>query len=103
MKKSLVLLFLLGLIGLPYAFPSSPKADPVLRNGLVYTMDAPWSWAESIAIQGGKIVYVGPDSGIEAWIGPSTTTINLGGHFVLPGFIDGHVHPISAGMDMDKC
>src|SRR5262245_48313853 len=102
MKKLLVLLFLL-VLGLPYAYSASAKADLVLRNGLIYTMDAPRSWAESIAIQGGKIVYVGPDSGIAAWIGPSTTTINLGGHMVLPGFIDAHVHPISAGIDMDKC
>jgi predicted amidohydrolase YtcJ len=103
MKRVVLLLFLLCLIGLPCAYAASSKADLVLRNGLVYTMDAPRSWAESIAIQSGKIVYVGPDSGIEPWIGPSTTTIQLGGHFVLPGFIDGHVHPISAGIDMDKC
>lgn len=36
-------------------------ADLVLRNGAVYTVDAARSWAETIAIRGDRIVFVGSD------------------------------------------
>jgi len=89
----------------PKATPeqAAPTADVVLRNGQIYTMDAARSWAESIAVKDGKIVYVGDDDGVKQWIGPSTETIKLAGHFVLPGFIDAHVHPVEAGVGLDRC
>ena len=103
MKKFLVLIFLISLLEMRVAGAASTPADLVLRNGLIYTMDASRSWAESMAIQGEKIVYVGDDTGIQSWIGPNTRTIQLEGRFVLPGFIDGHVHPISAGIELSEC
>jgi hypothetical protein len=52
--------------------PAKRSADLVFRNGAVYTVDAVRSWADAVAVAGGRIVYVGPESGIEAWIGPRT-------------------------------
>jgi predicted amidohydrolase YtcJ len=66
-------------------------------------MDAARSWAESIAIRKGRIVYIGPDQGIEAWIAPDTKTMEMEGKFVLPSFIDSHVHPVSAGIAAGRC
>ncbi len=103
MKKTLVFSFLLFLVGLQFSHSAPAKADLVLRNGRIYTMDAARSWAESVAIQDGKILYVGDDAGVQSLIGPNTTTIRLAGRFVLPGFVDGHVHPISAGIEMEQC
>ncbi len=103
MKKLAVLFSLLFFAGLRVANSDPTNADLVLRNGLIYTMDAARSWAESAAIQGGKIVYVGDDAGIQTWIGENTKTIRLEGRLVLPGFIDGHVHPIGAGIEMSQC
>jgi predicted amidohydrolase YtcJ len=80
-----------------------PKADLVLRHAKIYTMDKARSWAESLAIQNGRIVYVGSDSGIEKWIGPNTKTMELQGKFVMPSFIDSHVHPVSAGIGSGRC
>ncbi len=80
-----------------------PKADLALRNGKIYTMDAARSWAESVAIKDGKIVYVGEDAGISAWIGDKTKTIDLSGRFVLPGFIDSHIHPVEGGVGLKQC
>jgi len=62
------------------------EADVVLRGGAVYTVDAARRWAESVAINGDRIVYVGPDAGAGAYVGPRTRVVNLNGRMVLPGF-----------------
>ncbi|MDZ7343016.1 MAG: amidohydrolase [candidate division KSB1 bacterium] len=83
--------------------PSPRAADLVLRNGVVYTMNAARAWAEAVAIRDGRIVYVGAESGIGSWIGPSTTVIDVQGKMVLPGFHDSHVHPVSGGIELGEC
>jgi predicted amidohydrolase YtcJ len=104
MKKWLLIL-LPCLVLASFAETPKPgkKANLALRNGKIYTVDSSRSWAESIAIQDGKIIYVGEDAGIGPWIDESTQSIDLRGKFVLPGFIDSHVHPVGAGIDMDRC
>ncbi len=66
-------------------------------------MDAARSWAESVAIQGERIVYIGEDSGVSQWIGNKTKTIELSGRFVLPGFIDSHIHSVEGGVGLKLC
>ena len=80
---------------------SPPPADLVLRRGAVYTLDGARSWAESVAVSGGRIVAVGPDGEIAARIGPRTRQIELEGQMVLPGFHDAHVHPMAGIHDID--
>jgi predicted amidohydrolase YtcJ len=82
---------------------ATPAADLVLRHGAVYTMDAQRSWAEAVAVRGGRIVYVGSDGGIQAFIGPGTEVVDLAGRMVLPGFHDSHAHPISGGESLAEC
>ncbi len=82
---------------------AGPPAELVFTGGAIYTIDAARSWAEAIAIRGGRIVYVGAEDGASAWIGPSTRVVRLGGRFVMPGFQDSHLHPISGGMRMLGC
>src|SRR5262249_55502460 len=73
-------------------------ADMVLKNGAIYTVDSVRSWAQTLAVRGGRLVYVGPDKGAEALIGGQTRVIDLKGKMVLPGFHDSHAHPIYAGI-----
>jgi len=73
-------------------------ADLVLINGDIYTVASPHSRAQAIAIQGEKIVAVGSDADVRAWIGPRTHVIDLHGRFAMPGFNDAHTHLASAGM-----
>lgn len=80
-----------------------PPADLVLRNAAVYTVDAARRWAESVAVREGRIVYVGHDSGVAEWIGPSTRVFDLRGKMVLPGFHDVHVHLTDGGIELDEC
>src|SRR5687767_8169271 len=69
--------------------PSSPRAELVLSGGTI--VGAP-SGATSIAIDDGKIVEVGSDEEIKAWIGDQTRVVQLAGQTVLPGLVDAHMH-----------
>lgn len=76
----------------PSDSPEENAADLVLYNGHVQTMVSESEVASAIAIAGNRIVYVGDDSGIDAFVGDTTQVIDLDGKFVSPGFIDGHIH-----------
>ena len=75
----------------------------VLKNGAIYTSDAVRSWAEAVAIRGGKIVYIGSNSGAQQYVSHRTRVIDLKGKMLLPGFSDSHVHPVSSGMQLNDC
>ncbi len=86
------------------AAPAAPApADTVLRNGLIVTMDAHASLAHAIAIRAGRIVYVGTDAGAHRYIGAATQVTDLKGRTVMPGLIDGHMHPLGGGAALMTC
>ena len=68
-------------------------ADLVLRNGVVYTVDATDSVCEAIAVRGGRILFAGSDEEIDQYISAGTHIVDLQGKMVLPGLIDSHIHP----------
>ncbi len=78
-------------------------AELVLRNGAVYTLNAAEPWAAAVAVSGGRIVWVGPESGVSGWIGPESRVFDLGGKMVLPGFQDSHVHLAAGGVELQEC
>jgi predicted amidohydrolase YtcJ len=78
-------------------------ADQVFKNGAIYTVDSSRSWARAVAIKDSEIVHVGDDKQADAFIGPTTEVIDLGGKMMLPGFHDVHVHLYDGGMHTLKC
>lgn len=76
------------------AGPSSAKADIIFRNGPVYTVNGGREWARAVAVRRKQIVYVGDDAGVRSLIGPRTRVVDLAGKMLLPGFVDGHIHPM---------
>jgi predicted amidohydrolase YtcJ len=78
-------------------------ADRVYRNGIIFTADARHPTAEALAIRDGRIVYVGNDQGLVPFVGGATVTIDLKGRFLMPGLVDGHMHPLEAGLQLLKC
>ena len=71
-------------------------ASKLFFNGSIYTVDENRSWAEAVAIEGNKIIYVGDLEGARGFCDESTELVNLDGKMMLPGFIDGHCHPVMA-------
>ena len=76
---------------------SGPRADIVLRNGTIYTVDHDMSTAAALAVGEGKIIGVGSNEQMESLIGPNTRVIDLKGKTVVPGLIDSHYHFIGVG------
>ena len=76
---------------------SHETADLVLGNGRLWTGVAEAPWAEAIAIRGDRILAVGGVEAVELHRGRGTDTVDLGGAFVCPGFIDNHTHFERAG------
>jgi predicted amidohydrolase YtcJ len=67
-------------------------------NGNIYTMDAAQPRAQAMAIDevSGRILAVGSNDEVRRRGGASSTVIDLHGRTVLPGFIDAHIHLLSA-------
>src|SRR5580700_2727914 len=89
---------------------SGPKADIIFIHANVYTgVPATTQFTsilreESIAVRGDRIQAVGKNVEIEKLKGPQTQVVDLGGHFVMPGFNDAHLHLADAGrqkLDLD--
>ena len=87
------------------ASPASARApaDVVLRNGYVYTADKHHSVRQALAIRDGRIVFVGSDRNVRAFVGRHTKVTNLHGRMAMPGLVDGHMHPLSGGEGLLKC
>jgi predicted amidohydrolase YtcJ len=68
---------------------AKPMASPVPVHGP----------AQAIAVSGGKISAVGSNDEVQKLKGPKTQVVDLGGHFVMPGFNDAHVHLGSGGFE----
>ena len=98
-------LLLCLIVGCEKQVTAIPKgiADLVLQNGAIYTVDENHSWAQSIAIKSGKIVYVGSDAGAKEFIGKDTKTVDLQKKMVMPGMQDVHIHPISGEIGRASC
>jgi predicted amidohydrolase YtcJ len=78
-------------------------ADLVLTGGAVYTLDAARSWAQAVAVCGGRIVAVGTDADMRPFVGPGTEVVSLRGRMLLPGFQDAHVHASGGGLERSQC
>ncbi|HEY5656126.1 MAG TPA: amidohydrolase family protein, partial [Woeseiaceae bacterium] len=90
----LVTILLFGLAATACSRQSESGADLVITNGAIYTVNDAQPWAEAVAVRNGEIVYVGDIAGAENLVGKNTQRIDLDGKFMLPGFVDSHMHLI---------
>src|SRR5262249_54405601 len=74
------------------------KADLVLVNGKVWTVNKAQPEAEAVAIWRDRILAVGSTADIRKLAGDKTKVIDLNGRRVVPGFYDSHVHLLGSGM-----
>ncbi len=89
-------------LSLASATPSrADVADTLYTGGDIITMRGPQpEMAEALAVKNGKILFVGPLAEAKALVGPATTTIDLAGKTLLPGFIDTHGHFVYFGKNL---
>lgn len=111
MKILLVLFFGLTMTGISTAQKQTP-ADVIFINGDIYPgagnggvlapafkQASSRERAHALAVTGGTIVAIGSNADVEKLKGPKTKVVDLGGHFVMPGFNDAHVHLASGGFE----
>ncbi len=77
------------------------NADLLVKNAVVYTVDAKFSMADAFVVKGGKIIAVGKDDSLEN-IYKAHQVIDAGGKPVYPGFIDAHSHFYAYGLGLQK-
>jgi predicted amidohydrolase YtcJ len=103
MRLSL-LIFLSLVISILMLSTMAAAADPaqsanvIFINGDIYTQAKP-ARAQAIAVRDGRIVAVGSNQEIEQLKNGQTKVVDLGGHFVMPGFNDAHVHLANGGFE----
>lgn len=63
----------------------------IYKNGNIFTADEEKPFAQSMAVEKGRIVWIGEEKDRPAMEGQE---IDLQGACVIPGFIDAHMHPV---------
>ncbi|GAB3091244.1 amidohydrolase [Aestuariicella hydrocarbonica] len=78
--------------------PPSPPSSQVFLNGQVLTMNADNTISQAIAVADNKIVAVGSNEDIKAFINKDTLVHDLEGKTLMPGIIDAHGHFPGSGV-----
>ncbi|MEJ0034916.1 MAG: amidohydrolase [Gammaproteobacteria bacterium] len=92
MKKQIAVFALAVLPPLGYA-QAAEKADLILYNGKVVTVDKDFSIKSAVVVKDGKILAVGGNELADAYTAPKK--VDLKGRTLIPGFMDTHLHPMS--------
>jgi predicted amidohydrolase YtcJ len=86
-------------------------AEIIFVNGEIYvgavqvtTSNGGIDWkplprAQAIAVRDGHVAAVGSDAEVKKLKGKHTQVVDLGGHFVMPGFNDAHAHLAAGGLE----
>ena len=61
------------------------------------------AYAEAVAIEGDRIIFVGDKNKAMQFKDKHTRLIKRPNKMVLPGFIDSHVHLLWGGIEMKEC
>ncbi len=95
---ALCLIFGLPILGVSCRHSAGEqKADLILLNGTVYSVDPALVWAQAVAVREDRILALGSSLEIQAYKDDRTEVIDLKGALVLPGFTDAHTHFLNGG------
>jgi predicted amidohydrolase YtcJ len=78
------------------------SADLILKDAKIWTGQAKQADVEAMAIWKGRILKIGTNAEVEAFVGPKTRVIALQGKRVVPGFYDSHVHLLGGGQQLAR-
>lgn len=74
-----------------------PRADLILTNARIYTVNDGRPVAGALAVRDGLVQFVGSEREALAFQGPRTRIVDGGGHVVIPGMVDAHAHLLNLG------
>jgi len=77
------------------------KADLLVYNAIIFTVDSSFSTAEAMVIRDGKILEIGTSSVLQNKYQPKKK-IDAQQKFIYPGFIDAHAHFLSYGRGLQE-
>ena len=86
------------IIALLFSCQNKQKADSIVINANVYTVNETFDKAEAFAIKYGKFVQVGSSEDIQNMF-EADTIIDAKGKTIVPGLIDAHCHFYGLGLD----
>jgi predicted amidohydrolase YtcJ len=66
-------------------------------NARIWTGDLRRPWADALAVSGDRLIVVGSSAEVKKVARDDTRVIDAAGAFVVPGFIDAHVHFVDGG------
>ncbi|RYY54126.1 MAG: amidohydrolase [Chitinophagaceae bacterium] len=73
------------------ACSTSKQADLLVFNATIYTVDSAFSTAEAMVVNDGRIIATGNAADLRGRY-ETKETLDAGGRFIYPGFIDAHAH-----------
>ena len=76
-----------------------PRADLILVNGRILTVDSADRVVQAVGISGNRIVAVGTNAEVERAASPNARRIDLAGRAVTPGLLDAHDHFSGGGAE----
>ena len=83
----------------PSPSPTGP-ADWILSGGRIWTGVGQPPGTDAIALKDGRVLAVGTTAELEGLRGPQTAELALEGRFLMPGFVDAHVHLQAGGLHL---
>ncbi|MEJ0071766.1 MAG: amidohydrolase family protein [Pseudomonadota bacterium] len=78
------------------------RADLLLVDGKILTVDPLFSIAQAVAVAGDRIIAVGGNDAIRRLAAPGARVIELAGKTVIPGLIDNHGHYARAAQSWSR-
>jgi predicted amidohydrolase YtcJ len=83
-------------------FISSPlgEKDLAVVNARVWTGDPRRAWADALLTSGDRLAVVGSSAEVMKRLNADTHVIDLKGMFLVPGFIDSHIHFLAGGLGL---
>ncbi len=77
---------------------ATDNAEIIYLGGPIYTMDDANPRVEAVAVKDGRILAAGTLADVMKLKTEKTKMVDLGGHTMLPGFVDPHGHMMIGGL-----
>lgn len=76
---------------------------PIFVGGSTYITGRGPVVGMGVAVHGERIALVAPDDEVRAFGSPDGVVVDLDGGLLSPSFVDSHLHPVMAGLELGQC